>query len=488
MLNMSQIDGIRNAHAAGMSVSQIARDLHFDRKTVRKYLECEDFSESLPRTLSTPSILDPYKDVIDGWLQDDRRRWHKQRHTAKRIYDRLCAEHAYIGSYPTVQRYVKQQRALHREVSSYLELVWHPGQAQCDFGEADFEVMGQLERLHFVVLSFPHSNHAYVQVFRGETSECLCQGLRDMFHYMGFVPTSIVFDNASGIGRLFEKQMHESDLFRRFRLHYRFKARYCNPSAGHEKGHVENKVGFMRRNLFVPLRQADDVNALNQGLLGECEAYRSSHHYKKSQLVDDLFRQDLASMYPLPSVRFDVVRYETRKADGYGKVCLDGKHYYSSRPELNRQELLVAIRAHTIQLYDTHHQLVVEHERAYGPKRTDTTDPYTTLLQLMRSPNAWHNSALREALPHPLKDKFDGMSKEQRTRSLRVLMTLNETYDKEISAQALLRSLERGVYRYADAALHAAQIQQSGLDGRDNTDMVNLNAYDALWQSQEGSA
>lgn len=488
MLNMSQIDGIRNAHVSGMSVSEIARDLHYDRKTVRKYLEQDDFSERLPSVPEIRSILDPYKEVINGWLQDDRRRWHKQRHTAQRIYDRLCQEHGYPGSYPTVQRYVKQQRALHREHASYLELVWHPGQAQCDFGEADFEVMGQLERLHYLVLSFPHSNQAYVQVFRGETSECICQGLQDIFAHIGHVPSVLVFDNAGGIGRLFERKMHESDLFRRFRLHYRFTARYCNPNSGHEKGHVENKVGFIRRNLFVPIRPADNLLQLNPQLLSECEAYRTTNHYKKSQLVDDLFSQDLLAMHPLPSARFDVVRYETRKADGYGKICLDGKHYYSSRPELGRQDLLVAIRAHTVQLYDSNHERVVEHERAYGAQRTDTTDPYTTLLQLMRSPNAWHNSALRESLPHNLKDQFDAMPKEQRTRSLRVLMTLNETYDKEISAQALLLSLERGSSHYADAALYAAQLLKNGPDRHAPSERIDLHAYDALWSSEKGSA
>ena len=148
----------------------------------------------------------------------------------------------------------------------------------------------------------------------------------------------------------------------------------------------------------------------------------------------------------------------------------------------------MAIRAHTVQLYDSNHERVVEHERAYGEQRTDTTDSYTTLLQLMRSPNAWHNSALRESLPHNLKDQFDAMPKEQRTRSLRVLMTLNETYDKEISAQALLLSLERGSSHYADAALYAAQLLKNGPDRHAPSERIDLHAYDALWSSEKGSA
>jgi transposase len=359
MLNMSQIDSIRIAYKNGNSITEIARDLEFDRKTVRKYLQEKDFTEAMPVKIPRPSKLDPYKAIIHEWLEEEQRIWHKQRYTAKRIYKRLKEETDYDGSYPTVQRYIKTLRNKSRESVAYLELRWYPGEAQADFGEADFLVDGRLERLYYLVLSFPHSNHAYVQVFRGETAECVCQGLLSMFYHMNGIPGTIIFDNASGIGRRIGNLVRESALFRRFRVHHGFEVRFCNPNSGHEKGNVENKVGFIRRNFFVPVRELNDLDLFNQGFLHECEFQQEERHYKKSKLVGDLFREDLAAMRDLPDYRFDVIRYETKRADGYGKICLDGKHYYSSRPELGRQEILVGIRAHSVELFDSNGELVL---------------------------------------------------------------------------------------------------------------------------------
>ena len=76
----------------------------------------------------------------------------------------------------------------------------------------------------------------YCQVFCGETAECVCQGLQDIFNYIGGVPTLLVFDNATGVGRRVMDKIHETELFSRFRAHYGFQIRFCNPYAGHEKG------------------------------------------------------------------------------------------------------------------------------------------------------------------------------------------------------------------------------------------------------------
>ena len=489
MLNMPQIDSIKNAYANGSYISEIARDLGYDRKTVRKYLEAQDFTEKMPLKKERVSILDPYKALINRWLSDDRNSWHKQRHTAKRIYDRLLQETDYQGSYPTVQRYVKAWRRKHHEGTTFLELHWYPGQAQADFGQADFLVSGKLERLHYLTLSFPYSNQAYVQVFRGETAECACQGLLDIFYHIGAIPLVIVFDNAAGVGVRIENVMREADLFRRFRLHHGFKIRFCNPNSGHEKGHVENKVGYIRRNLFVPVRELEDLVSFNRELLHECESQGQDRHYKKSKLVLELFDEDRDAMRELPAARFDVVRYDTRQADNYGKICLDGKHYYSSCPELRQEEILVGIRAHMVELFDTNGRSVASHERRFGNQRTDSTDHYTTLLQLVRAPNAWRNSGLREHMPSSVRDRLDDLDAVELKRALRVLLQLSERYSKEISLQALLRSLDEGNGGYATASLYAAQILDSGIEGgRESSSRIDLGVYDRFFLSRKAGA
>ena len=196
---MPDIHNIKGMSQEGHSVAGISRKLSVDEKTVRKYLKQDDFSPRPPEKSQRSSRLDPHKQLIDQWLEEDQQRWHKQRHTAKRIHDRLTLESSdYDCSYNIVQRYVKEARGALRAMRASQELVWHPGESQADFGEADFLERGVLVRKKYLTLSFPQSNNSFSQVFGGETGECVCQGLQDIFAYIGGVPSVIVFDNATG--------------------------------------------------------------------------------------------------------------------------------------------------------------------------------------------------------------------------------------------------------------------------------------------------
>lgn len=268
MLNMPQINDIREAYQSGATVASIARQHEVDEKTVRKYLRQGDFSPQPPRVEERESRLDPYKPIIQQWLTDDLNNWYKQRHTTQRIFDRLkAADPSFDLSYPTVQRYVKSYKTQLHQKRSHQKLVWHLGEAQADFGEADFDENGRRLRKKYLTLSFPYSNDSFSQVFGGETSECVCQGLQDIFHYIGGVPTVIVFDNATGVGRRVGNEVREAQLFQQMRAHYGFLARLCNPDAGHEKGHVESKIGYTRRNLFVPIPAYTALKAITENYL-----------------------------------------------------------------------------------------------------------------------------------------------------------------------------------------------------------------------------
>ena len=113
MIGVDKIDDIRRLGRSGASVASIARDTGVSEPTVRKYLKEADFSERPPKIGRAPKspLLAPCTDLIDSWLAEDRRCWHKQRHTAKRVYDRLVEEQGFTGSYSTVRRYVRRRRA-----------------------------------------------------------------------------------------------------------------------------------------------------------------------------------------------------------------------------------------------------------------------------------------------------------------------------------------------------------------------------------------
>lgn len=123
------------------------------------------------------------------------------------------------------------------------------------------------------------------------------------------------------------------------------------------------------------------------------EKKASELHYKKQVPIGVLFEEDRKALLMLSPKRFQVCRYEWLKADGYGKVCMDGKHFYSTMPENAQRKVLVGIRAHTIDILMEGGQVVTTHRRVFGEGRTDISDYSTTLAVLMKNCGAWENSA-----------------------------------------------------------------------------------------------
>ena len=144
MTTMDQIHRIRELYyGQDKSLTEIARLMHMDWRTVRKYVDMEDFNDSppVPEDDSHTSKLDPFKPLIDSWLEADRKAPRKQRHTARRIHKRLKEEaDRYDCSYRLVAAYVTEKKKALRltNQAGYLPLEHHPGEAQADFGYADF--------------------------------------------------------------------------------------------------------------------------------------------------------------------------------------------------------------------------------------------------------------------------------------------------------------------------------------------------------------
>ena len=423
MISMSTVNSIRQMRRDGGSVAEIARKTGVCRDTVYKYLQRDDFSPSMPvDPKPRPSKLDPYKGLIAQWIEDDRREWRKQRHTARRIWQRLTDEEGLDVSETTVSRYVRKVR---RETAGaeaqFLDLVWAPGEAQADFGEADFYLRGTRTRLSYFVLTFPFSNVGFAQVFPGENSECVCEALKRIFEHVGCVPLRIVFDNATGVGRRVGDAVRTTEMFGAFAAHYGFAFTFCNPNAGHEKGNVENKVGALRRALFVPVPQVSDMAAYNARLLARCMECSMKGHWSKAEPENQLFMEDRVAAYGLPEKPFAVVRYERPKANKQGKVAIDGPHRYSTDPALAGREVIAAVGALEIGIYDASGTFVCKHARAYGSAPTDTSDPASQLAVLSTRPGAWANSQVRAALSDGLRGHMDGLGIADLRAELRMM-------------------------------------------------------------------
>jgi transposase len=178
-----------------MSKSAAARHFGIDRKTVAKMLE-----HSVPpgyRRTSPPvrPKLDPFVAIIDQILEEDKSRLKKQRHTAKRIHERLRDEHGFNGGITIVTDYVRERRRRTREV--FVPLSHAPGHAQVDFGEA-LGVIGGIEcKLHYLAMALPHSDAFFIKAYPAETTEAFCDGHNAAFAFFGGVPLSILYDNTS---------------------------------------------------------------------------------------------------------------------------------------------------------------------------------------------------------------------------------------------------------------------------------------------------
>ena len=237
VLRVDQREQIRRAYFIdGNSVRQIARERHHDRGTIRKALHDAGPARY---TLGAPRarpVLGPFIGVIDHWLDDDKTRPPKQRHTAHRIYDRLVAEFGFGGGESSVRQYVREQRPSRREV--FLPLDHDPGEAQVDWGEAKVYLDGRLTDVNLFCLRLCYSQRFWIIAFPRQSQEAFFAGHVASFEALGGVPSVITYDNlASAVKKVLGgPRREENQEFIAFRSHYLFASNYCRPGEGHEKG------------------------------------------------------------------------------------------------------------------------------------------------------------------------------------------------------------------------------------------------------------
>lgn len=471
MTTMDQIHRIRELYyEQDKNLKEIAIIMNCDWRTVRKYVDMEDFNTPSPTPVSKEeheSKLDPFKLFIDEWLEADKLAPRKQRHTAKRIYRRLRDEaEGFNCSYRLVALYVaeKKEELRLKKTEGYIPLVHHPGEAQADFGFADFYENGKLHHeAKYLVLSFPFSNGGFLQLNYGENMECLLEGLVAMFEHIGGVPTEIWFDNTRTIVTKVIKGggRNVTERFQRFCEHYRIKAVFMNPESGWEKGNVENKVGYLRRNELVPVPRFDSLADENKYLLDRCELDMQREHYDddSNRFISELFQEDKARLLPLPSVPFDTALYTTATTDKYGKFTLDaGKHRYSASPAFCESCVNLKITSSNVIVMDKDMHEVVRHKRLYGEdhERMDWL-PYLTYIA--RKPRSLRNSGIYDMMSQTMQIYMDNCESKERGRVLKVLAELTErtgftsavnTVDEAVRLNAIdpdsLQSLYRRTY------------------------------------------
>ena len=184
-----------------------------------------------------------------------------------------------------------------------------------------------------------------------ETKETLCETLQGMFEYIGGVPPRILFDNMSSAVVHIEEHGKRTitELFMRFTMHHRFQADFCNPDSPQEKGNVENKVGYLRRNYLLPPPKIEDLASFNRDLLDKCMTDLNRDHYRIKEPISELFKAEENFFVPLPKERFRTFTLETAKTDDYSFIRYDN-NFYSTKSEYTKCEMWLEVGANEIRI------------------------------------------------------------------------------------------------------------------------------------------
>lgn len=475
---LDDVNDIRELDAAGVPRAEIARRLRLSRNTVAKYADMADLSPAAPE--AKPRVrraLAPDDAAwIDAVLEADLGAPRKQRHTAKRIYDRLVAERGYEGSYSTVQRRVRERRLARRAAGGegYLELEWAPGTAQVDYGNFEADVAGERLALKLLVVSLPHSNARYARACRSQRSECMCEGLSRIFEQIGRAPAVLVLDNATEAGRMSRGEVTESRLFSLFRAHYRCASRHCNPYSGNEKGSVENAVGFIRRNLLVPVPSVGSLEELNKLLAAGCGRLNATSRCRDGRPVVEALVEDLAEMAALPAGPFDAVRWVRARADKRGYIVVDGREYVAG-PAWHSRELIAGVRAATVEILADRGRRVALLPRAWGAG-DPVRNPPSLVPALLARPRAFGESTIRRDMPSGLVKAVDRMDAAGRRQTLRSISRAARASGFEAACRAALRVVEGG--RVPDDATVDVVARRIAAGGPEAAGGADLGIYD----------
>src|SRR5689334_24586452 len=303
MFSVELYGRVRHAfHVEGLSQREAARRFGIHRNTVRKML-----AFSVPpgyrRTQPPPRPkLGVVTTIIDQILAADRSAPLKQRHTAKRIFERLRAEHGYAGGYTTVKDYVREHRAQGQEM--FVPLAHPPGHAQADFGEAVAVIGGVRQKIHFFCLDLPHSDAGFLKAYPAERTEAFLDGHNAAFAFLGGVPQSILYDNTRlAVARILGGGARQrTRAFAELQSHYLFLDRFGRPGKGNDKGKVEGLVGYARRNFLVPVPTAASFAELNARLERHCLDRLSDRLRGHAGSVGERLGRDLDALQPRPPV------------------------------------------------------------------------------------------------------------------------------------------------------------------------------------------
>jgi transposase len=391
----------RKVLVEGVSKRQVIRNYKIGAATLERMLshsEPPGYRQVMPR--ERPK-LGPHLAFIDEILESDRSAPPKQRHTARRIYDRLRDERGYDGGDTQVRDYVSKALRYQREV--FVPLSHPPGEAQYDFGESTVIIAGVVRKAAVSVMTLPYSDVFHISAYPRECTETFQAGHIAAFRFLGGVPTRITYDNSAIAVTKITGALRDLTVgFLALASHFLFAHHFCRPARGNEKGHVEGGVGFSRRNFMVPVPEAPSWEALNERLEAQCRAGMNRSVRGKREGKAERFITDSQAFLPLPEAEFNARRVAKVHANSLSLVRFDTNDY-SVPTAFAHHELTASGGVGDVVISDGT-EVVATHKRCWEREQV-IFDPRHYLALLERKPGAFDHARPLEDWDLP--DVFD---------------------------------------------------------------------------------
>ncbi len=445
----------RAVRVEGRSQRAVALDFGLSRETVRKMLEFAvppGYRRLQP--VRRPK-LGPWIGVIDAILDDDRQRPPKQRHTAKRIFDRLREEHQFTGGYTIVKDYV--HTATLRSQEMFVPLVHPPGEAQADFGEALVVIAGVEQKAHYLAMDLPHSDDCFVAAFPAETTEAFLEGHVQAFAYFGGVPTRILYDNTKiAVARILGgEERQRTRAFSELQSYYLFADKFGRPAKGNDKGKVEGIVGYSRRNFMVPIPCASSWDELNAQLAERCRVRRERRLRGHQETIGERFERDRAAMLPLPAAPYEACEKISARVSSLSLVRYRTNDY-SVPTEYGHRQVWVKGYVHEV-VIACGSEIIAKHGRSYE-RETVVFDPLHYLALLEQKTRALDQAAPLAGWQLPecfaqLRRLLEARLKKHGSREYVQVLRLMENFAVEEVTYAVEQALRLGTISF-DAVRH----------------------------------
>jgi transposase len=394
MLKVDQYDFIRTGYRVyDKKIKQIARETGHSKNTVKKAIRGEHTGYK-ERDHQPFPVLEPYLETINGWLETDKEKPKKQRHTAVRVYNRLKTEHDFEGAESTVRRYVRQakiQMGLKGQ-AAFIPSDPEAGiEGEVDWGRCLAIIGGQETVVKFFCMRSKFSGKHFVRCYPCERQQALFDGHILAFSFFGGVFPILIYDNlTTAVQKIFAgKKRDLQESYDKFRAYYNFTPVFCNPGQGHEKGGVEGLVGYARRNYMVPIPEADTLEQLNEQLLAACMAYGDHRIAGREQTVNELYEQEKSHLIALPDLPFGNLQTVTGKINKYATIVVD-KNRYSVPTRYAYCKAGVVLHVDRVEIFYANKR-IASHNRLFSNNQW-RLDPDHYLELIQQRPQAFYSA------------------------------------------------------------------------------------------------